>query len=142
VKILFGAFIYFVMVMCAGFVFGAARELVFVPALGQERGELLEAPLMLAAILASAWAATVWNDVPGRASGRLMMGLFSLAFVLAAELALSPLLRGSIQAWVASFTPLTLGLALVLWAAHAVMPALMPLPKKEKDGGGRGHPGR
>ena len=53
------------------------------------------------------------------------MGVLSLALVLLAEFALSPFVRGSVQAWFDSFTPLTLGLSIVLWTAHALTPLIV-----------------
>jgi hypothetical protein len=55
----------------------------------------------------------------------LAVGVLSLALVLLAELALSPFVRGSVQAWFDSFTPLTLGLSVVLWTAHALTPLIV-----------------
>jgi hypothetical protein len=130
-RALIAAFVYFLLVMIAGFVFGAAREFLFVPAFGRTIGEAIEAPFMLAAIAASAWAAIGWCRVAADLRDRLTMGLVSLALVLTAELGLSPFVRGSVQAWFDSFTPLTLGLAIVLWAVHAVMPiVLRPKPSR------------
>ncbi len=124
-RIVLGAVVYFLSVMVAGFALGMVREFIFVPAVGRGMGEPLEAPFMLAAIAISAWIATGWCQVPTGARHRLAMGVLSLALVLAAELGLSPFVRGCVKAWFDSFTPLTLALALVLWAAHAAMPALV-----------------
>lgn len=101
------------------------REFLLVPALGREIGEPLETPFMLAGIVGSAWLAISWSRVPSALGERLTMGLVSLVLVLAAELGLSPFVRGSVDAWFASFTPLTLSLAIVLWAVHALAPVLV-----------------
>jgi hypothetical protein len=122
-RLLFAAFLYFVLVMISGFVFGAVREFILIPAFGRETGELLEWPLMLVAIATTAWLVTGWLRVPADLGRRLTMGVVSLSMVLAAELGLSPFVRGSVQAWFDSFTPLTLSVALLLWAAHAAMPS-------------------
>jgi hypothetical protein len=124
-RIVLSAVVYFLSVMVAGFALGMVREFIFVPAVGRGMGEPLEAPFMLTAIAMSAWIATGWCKVPPGVRYRLAMGVLSLALVLAAELGLSPFVRGSVKAWFDSFTPLTLALALVLWAAHAAMPALV-----------------
>jgi hypothetical protein len=124
-RIILGAFVYFFLVMIAGFVLGTVRELLFVPAFGRVVGEPLETPFMLMAIAVSAWAATGWCRVPSDVRHRLEMGVLSLILVLVAELGLSPFVRGSVEAWFDSFTPLMLALALVLWATHAVMPVLV-----------------
>jgi hypothetical protein len=33
--------------------------------------------------------------------------------------------RGSVQAWFDSFTPVTLAIAILLWLAHLIMPLLI-----------------
>lgn len=123
--ILSAAFTYFLLVFLAGVLFGAAREFVLVPLLGRDLGQLAEAPLMLAAIVLGAWATVARHGLAPSFALRLGVGLSSLAMVMVAEFALSPAVRGSMAAWFASFTPLSLTVAIVLWAAHALMPALM-----------------
>jgi hypothetical protein len=117
--------VYFLALMTAGFVFGAVREFLLVPVFGRPTGELLEAPLMLAAIWASAVLTVRWFMVPPDLPTRLRMGALSLVLVLAAELLLSPFVRGSVQAWFDSFTPVTLAIAILLWLAHLIMPLLI-----------------
>ena len=109
----------------AGFACAALRELVLVPLFGRAIGEPLETPFMLAAIIATAWLTVGWCRIPPGSKPRLAMGFLSLAFVLLGEFALSPSVRGSIQAWFESFTLLTLALSIVLWTAHAVMPFIV-----------------
>jgi len=124
-RIIRGAVFYFVLVMIAGFALGTLREMVLVPALGRALGEPLEAPLMFAAIAASAWLSTGWCRVPPDLGARITVGSLALALVLLAELTLRPLVRGSVEAWFESFTPFTLGLSSALWAAQAFMPLLV-----------------
>jgi len=112
-------------VIIAGVAFGTFRELVLIPTLGRAFGEPLEAPLMLAAIVASAWLAVRWGRVPPDLGARITVGSLALALVLVVELALSPVVRGSVQAWFESFTPFTLALSIALWAAQALMPLLV-----------------
>jgi hypothetical protein len=125
VRIFSGAAVYFLLVMVAGFAFGTLRELLLIPTLGRAIGEALEAPLMFAAIVASAWLATYWCRVPPDTGARVAVGCFALALVLLTELALSPFVRGSVQAWFESFTAITLVVSVGLWAAQAVMPVLV-----------------
>jgi hypothetical protein len=80
---------------------------------------------MLAAIWASAVLTVRWFMVPPDLPTRLRMGALSLVLVLAAELLLSPFVRGSVQAWFDSFTPVTLAIAILLWLAHLIMPLLI-----------------
>src|SRR5215212_4794693 len=125
IRIIGGAATYFVLVMIAGFTLGTLRELVLVPRFGRAVGEPLEAPLMFVALLASAWLAVRWGRVPPDLGARITVGSLALALVLLAELALSPVVRGSVQAWFESFTPVTLALSIALWAAQALMPLLV-----------------
>ena len=125
VRIIGGAALYVVLVMIAGFAFGAVRELVLVPKLGRAMGEPLETPLMFAAIVASASLSMRWCRVPPDLAARIIVGSLALALVLLAELALSPFVRSSVAAWFESFTPFTLALNIALWAAQALMPLLV-----------------
>jgi hypothetical protein len=124
-RIVAAAAIYFVLVMSAGFLLGTIRELLLVPKFGRTVGEPLEAPFMLVAILLSAWVTLRWFPLEPTTSVRFAMGGISLVMVLLTELALSPFVRGSVQAWFDSFTTLTLGLSIVLWIAHVVAPVLV-----------------
>ncbi|MHB2167786.1 hypothetical protein [Alsobacter sp. R-9] len=124
-RLVAAAAIYFLLVMCAGFVLGTIRELLLVPKLGRAIAEPLEAPFMLAAILLAAWATLRWLPLEPQTGVRLAMGGVSLGMVLLAELALSPLVRGSVQAWFDSFTPLTLALSFILWSAHVLAPTIV-----------------
>lgn len=124
-RVIAAAAVYFILVMAAGFVLGSVREVLLVPLLGRPVAEPLEAPFLLAAILLAARAALRWLPLPPKAALRLAMGILSLCLVLITEAALSPLVRGSVQAWLDSFTPLTLALSAVLWIAHATAPAIV-----------------
>jgi len=121
-RIIGAAGLYFLLVMVAGFALGTVRELVLIPRFGRAIGEPLEAPLMFAAIVASAWLTMGWCRVPPDLGARIAVGSLALALVLLAELGLSPFVRGSVQAWLESFTPFTLGLSAALWAAQALLP--------------------
>jgi len=78
VRIISGAVVYFLLVMVAGFAFGTLRELVLVPTFGRAIGEPLRAPLMFAAIVASAWLATGWCRVPPDTGARVAVGSLAL----------------------------------------------------------------
>jgi hypothetical protein len=125
VRVISGAVAYFLLVMVAGFAFGTLREFVLVPTFGRLIGEPLRAPLMFAAIVASAWLATGWCRVPPDTGARVAVGSLALALVLLTELALSRFVRGSVQAWFESFTAITLVVSVALWAAQALMPLLV-----------------
>ncbi len=81
--------VYFFWVFGAGFVLGVVRTLLVVPVIGAPTAELLETPLMLAAI----WLAANWlvrRLAPGAA---LAAGLLALGLTLAAETAVGVFLR-------------------------------------------------
>jgi hypothetical protein len=78
---------------------------------------------MFAAIGASAWLAIGWCRVPPDLGARVAVG--SLALALVPNFALSPFVRGSVQAWFESFTAITLMVSVALRAAQAVMPLLV-----------------
>lgn len=81
--------VYFLLVFGAGFVLGVVRTLFVVPLIGAPMAELLETPLMLAAI----WFAANW--LVGRLAPRaaLPAGLLALGLTLAAETGVGVLLR-------------------------------------------------
>ena len=111
--------------MAAAFILGASRELIFIPALGSTAGNLLEAALMLLAISLGALVMTQWCRVPPRAGDRIRVGVYSLVLVLAAEVGFSAFVHGSLSAWLAKFTPMTLAVTVLLWAAQAAAPTLV-----------------
>lgn len=86
--------IYFGMVFAVGFLLGPIRVLILEPRVGIRWAELMEMPLMLAAIYFSArWLvkrqAQHWN-----APARLAAGLIAMALVLAADISVGIGLRG------------------------------------------------
>jgi hypothetical protein len=88
------AAIYFVMVFGAGFVLGPFRVLVLEPRVGTRVAELLEAPVMLVAIVMSGrWVGRRWGAGFG-AMARLGVGLIAAGLVLVAEIAVGVGLRG------------------------------------------------
>jgi hypothetical protein len=133
-RVLAATILYFLWSMAAGFMLGMLRELLFVPAFGYAAGNLVEAALMLLAIVAGAASITKWLGVPSATSPRIVMGVCSFVLVLAAEAALSPIVHGSFQAWLANFTHFTIAIAFGLWAAQAVAPALVLLAAADGEG--------
>ncbi len=90
--ILRGSLAYFALVFGAGFAFGVLRTLYLAPALGEDRAQLVEAPLMLVVIvLAARWLARRWR---GSSAGLVAVGVLAAAYVLAADVAVGVGLRG------------------------------------------------
>jgi len=93
VQILHAAVLYFLLVFGAGFVLGVGRVLLVVPLLGERAAELIEMPLMLAVIVATArWV--VHHKLDGRKSSALSVGFMAMSFVLLADLTVGIWLRG------------------------------------------------
>lgn len=88
------AAVYFGLVFGVGFALGPVRVLVLEPRVGARAAELIEAPLMLVAVLCAArWIGRRWCAGFG-AAARLGVGLGAAALVLAADLAVGVGLRG------------------------------------------------
>ncbi|MGB8437614.1 MAG: hypothetical protein WCE38_25495 [Burkholderiales bacterium] len=118
--------VYFALVFAAGFVLGVLRVLLVVPHVGVMWAELMEAPLMLAAIvLAARWTVRRFN-VAATWRARIGMGLLALGLLLCAELTLVLALRGlSIAEYIASREPVSGTVYVVLLVLFAGMPALL-----------------
>ena len=85
---------YFARVFGAGFALGIVRELWVTPRVGVRAAELLELPLMLAAVVLAARAVDRrWLAASG-ARTRQVVGLSALVLLLTAEVGLGMALRG------------------------------------------------
>ena len=105
------AVVYFVAVFAVGFVLGALRVTLVVPALGERVAELCEMPFMIAASVLFAWQLVRrWRlGIAPAAAG----GVIALALLVGAELALVGFTRGvTIEQYVASRDPVA-GIAYV-----------------------------
>ncbi len=86
--------LYFAIVFGVGCVLGAIRILWAVPQFGVRMSELLEMPIMLAAVLGAAHWVVKQLAVPPILGSRLTMGLVGLVCLLGAEWGLVLRLRG------------------------------------------------
>jgi len=125
--VLAGGALYFLAVFAVGFLLGVARTLWLVPRLGERWSELLEMPVMLAAIyLAARWIAERFTLRARPVPVRLATGLVALALLLAAELGLVLSLRGlTVTEYLQTRDPVSgtaYALSLLVFAA---MPALV-----------------
>jgi hypothetical protein len=121
--VLKAALAYFLLLFALGWVLGPIRELVLVPRFGRAAGLLIEAPVMLVAmVFAARWCVRRFA-VPAGFVARAGMGGLALALVLAAELAGTRLVRGlSLAEWAATFQGVGMVAALLFFLL-----ALMPL---------------
>lgn len=95
---------YFALVFMAGAILGTVRVVVVAPHIGAFAAVLIELPFMLIA----AWFSCRWLvrrfSVPGSLQSRLLMGGFSFALLIAAELALTIfVLKGSLFSHFAAY---------------------------------------
>lgn len=88
------AAIYFALVFGAGFTLGPIRVLLLEPRLGVRMAELIEAPLMLLAIVLAAHWITRTRCGRCTPAARLGIGLVTAGLVLAADIAVGVGLRG------------------------------------------------
>ena len=117
---------YFALVFGAGFALGAIRILWLVPRIGVRAAELVESPLMLLVTVAAAcWISRHRGRHLGPGA-RLAAGLIALAFLLAAEISLSLILRGgSVQAILLDKDPISGTVYYILLGIYALMPWLL-----------------
>jgi hypothetical protein len=88
-----GALLYFAAVFGSGFILGTVRILLLVPRIGVRSAELLEIPLMIIiSVFAARWAVRR-AGIQNSRRDRLLMGSLALIFMMAAELAMTVLLR-------------------------------------------------
>lgn len=127
-----GAFRYFILIFLLGFLLGTVRFILLAPMTGETAAVLIELPIML---VASAFAARQAMALHGIVTlpGGLAMGLLAFAMLMAAELALAFLLRGTMPGEAARAmlrTPGWIGLAGQV--AFALIPALLALRRAHR----------
>jgi hypothetical protein len=118
--------LYFALVFAAGWVFGPIRELWVIPRLGRTAGFLLEAPLMLAVMIAAARWTLRKLAVPYLLKTRLAIGLVALGILLIAEvMGVLWVRRLSVPDYLASSDSVSGGVSLVSFVLFAAMPILV-----------------
>lgn len=116
--------VYFLIVFGTGFALAFVRIPFLVPALGVRTAELLEMPVMLAAIGWASHRLALRHRDWGR-TRRLSAGLFALALLVCAELGLAYVLDGrSPGEYVASRDPVSGSVYLASLLVFAAAPAL------------------
>lgn len=120
------AALYVALTFAVGALLGALREVVLAPRLGRDAALLVEAPLLLLAIVLAARFVTRRRAVPSDLRHRLTLGALALGLLLAIELSLGVLVRGigvadQVVAWASLFGVVTW----LLYLAFAAMPALL-----------------
>lgn len=124
-QVLKAGVLYFALVFGAGFALGLVRTLWLVPHFGTRMAELMEMPIMLVVIIASARSIVRRLAVPSRPSSRIGMGCVGLSLLLVAEFTLVLSLRGmSVSEYLASRDPVAGAIYYAMLAVFAAMPRL------------------
>jgi hypothetical protein len=114
--------VYFALVFGIGLLLGIVRVLALVPRLGERWAELVEAPLMLVAIVLSARFVVRRFPAPRRA-GYLISGGIALLILVLMELSVVLGIRGlSISRYFAERDPVAGSVYVLLLIAFAAMP--------------------
>lgn len=117
--------LYFAIVFGAGFALGPVRIMWVVPRFGARMAELMETPIMLVVIIASARWIVRRLAVPSTPSCRLGMGCVALGLLLVAEFTLVLWLRGiSLSEYLANRDPVAGTVYYGMLAVLTVMPLL------------------
>ncbi|MDX9990094.1 hypothetical protein [Thiothrix unzii] len=119
------SFLYFALVMGAGFLLGSVRVLFVVPHLGERWAELAEMPIMAMVIfVAAGYILRRYPEVQTRGRA-LVVGFTALALSVSAELVLAVLLQSqSLAEYLASRDKISGSVYLVMLVAFALMPRL------------------
>ena len=130
-RILKAGVIYFLLLFALGWIMGPIRELWAVPKFGRMTALLVEAIIMLIAMIVAAGWVTLRFDVPQTLGSTIPVGLVALAILAPAEIAGVLWVRGqSLQDYTASFVTAPGVISLVMFVLFAVMPTLVTLVRR------------
>jgi hypothetical protein len=126
VRTLKAAAIYFLLVFAVGWVLGPIRELWAVPHFGRMTGVLLEAPIMLIAMIISARWVIRRFDVSRALGTTISMGLVAVGILAVAEIAgVFWVRRLSLQEYLGSLVTAPGVISLLMFLLFAAMPTLV-----------------
>lgn len=118
--------LYFAAVFGAGFALGVVRTLWLEPLLGTRAAELVEMPVMLVVIIASARLVVRRFAVPAKASDRIGVGVFALGLLLLAEFSLVLWLRGlTVGEYLATRDPVSGTVYCLMLGVYVLMPLIV-----------------
>ncbi len=118
-----GGSLYFILVFATGFALGTVRTLWIVPLFGTRKAELMEAPVMLVAIVFSARWVDRRLTLPHTWAPLLGVGLIALGLLLLAEFTVVLWIRDiTIAQYLAGRDPVAGTVYLALLAFLALMP--------------------
>lgn len=117
------ALYYFATVFAVGFALGPLREFLVKPWAGGIGALLVEAPIMLVAMIYLAPRAMSWANLGKGLARRAAMGLTAFALVVLAEGLAAHVLRGwSMSEWIGHFASPQGRLGLALYVVFAAVP--------------------
>jgi hypothetical protein len=120
--------VYFLLVFALGWVLGPIRELWAVPRFGRITALLIEAIIMLIAMVVSARWVMRRFDVHRTLGSTIPMGVVALGILAPAEIAGVLWMRGlSLQEYLASFVTAPGVISLIMFLLFAAMPTLVAL---------------
>ena len=119
------SFLYFALVMGAGFLLGSVRVLFVVPHLGERWAELAEMPIMaMVIVVAAGYILRRYPEVQTRGRA-LVVGFTALALSVSAELVLAVVLQSqSLAEYLASRDKISGSVYLAMLVVFALMPRL------------------
>ena len=120
--------VYFLLVFGLGWVLGPIRELWAVPRFGRVAALLIEAIIMLIAMMVSSRWVMRRFEVHQTLGSTIAMGLVALGILLPAEIAGALWVRGlSLDEYLASFVTAPGVISLIMFLLFAAMPSLIRL---------------
>lgn len=129
-------FVYFLIVFAVGFALAPIRELWAIPEFGERRGELLEMPFILLAMILAARFIVKRYSLPPSTPKRLAAGVIALACLVLAELAVVVGIRGfTLAEYFAARDPVSGAIYVAMLLLFALMPALVrrsPIRRRRK----------
>ncbi len=133
-SILKAGLFYFLSVFAVGFTLGTVRVTWLVPRLGTRVAELIEMPLMLVAIVLSAYWIVRQLAVPSTLRSRLGMGLTALSLLLFADFGVVLQLQGlSLSEYFKNRDPVSGTVYYVMLLVFAAMPCFILRGKSGLD---------
>jgi hypothetical protein len=117
--------IYFLLIFAVGWILGPIRELWAVPQLGRLTAMVLEAVIILIAMMIAARWVTRRFPLPRTLVAMMSVGLVAVGLLIPIEIADVWLCRLSIQDYLASFATVQGLISLLMFLAFAAMPALI-----------------
>lgn len=124
-RVIPAAVLYYVLVLGAGFAFGAIRVPFLVPALGERWAETVEAPFMFATILLAGRHIVRSRLREASLAARIATGVLALILMVSTEFTVVLWLRGlTLESWFAARDDVAGAIYLALLLLYAAVPAL------------------